>query len=479
MTNNFRGFSLSYSPHTGMPAPDDALDHRLARVILLTIQNDLLPPIFYGHDPLQRMRAIIVPPGANLMFPPSEVTFTAVSPASSIPEGTPLSPRPVQGDILRDRAGRLYEKIGTHIRPLHKLVPGPHGEVLDIGPSVQKNLPMNVPFAKPANPDSGKTSEETQHVVRPQVDEPKKSEAFAPAASERPSPAPFRKLFPEAGLRRLVLWGDFKPMLAAQLAHPERLHDSQRLPCCVQIYEVTAPLRLESLAAMVLGEVKKMNQLHLLTADLAGKLQLEALLQRRPRVPAEIRREPGMLLPYDFIFQLQLAQDPTRHNVTPNHAQQRTPSTPPLPLAGQPFTPAMESSNGAPSQAAVAQPAPAGAQKLSPKNEIPRQFVQPHEFRLSREEVLYDLRLEALPKGLLASLLRRLKKMFAGRAEFRKWQALLNGKNFDEQLWTVRPPKGMLAHSAIREWACKTLLMAGYDSQTMLLEWEIFWRRKG
>jgi len=36
-----------------------------------------------------------------------------------------------------------------------------------------------------------------------------------------------------------------------------------------------------------------------------------------------------------------------------------------------------------------------------------------------------------------------------------------------------------VSHTAIREWARKTLEAAGYDSQAMLPEWEIFWRRKG
>jgi hypothetical protein len=56
---------------------------------------------------------------------------------------------------------------------------------------------------------------------------------------------------------------------------------------------------------------------------------------------------------------------------------------------------------------------------------------------------------------------------------------LLSGKSADEQLWAVRPPKGGVFHSAIRDWAYKTLETAGYDPRTMLLEWEIFWRRKG
>jgi hypothetical protein len=61
----------------------------------------------------------------------------------------------------------------------------------------------------------------------------------------------------------------------------------------------------------------------------------------------------------------------------------------------------------------------------------------------------------------------------------RKWQILLCGKGFDEQLWAVRPPDGGLTHRAVRQWAARTLELAGYQPGVMLLEWEIFWRRKG
>lgn len=475
MTHNFADFGLSSGLYTGPVASDDAPGNGIARVILVAIRNDLLPPTFFGQDPLQRMRATIVGPRETAMFHPSEVAFAPRPPALPTPANRPLSPRLVQGDILRDQAGRLYEKIGTNIRPLHRLVPGPHGEIFDLAPSVQRSSQVKTAATEQPGLDAEEMRYEKKAAAGTNGEAFKESDAFPRPVAERLSPITFRKLFPDAGLQRLVPWGDFKPMLVFQLAHPERLHEAYRLPCCVQIYEVIAPVCLDSIAAIVVDSVEKANQFHLLTADLAGKLQLEALLQRRPRVPIEIRREPGMLLPYDLVFRLQPAQDPTRDNVMQDHAQQRAPTTAPLP-----FTPAAaESSNGTSPHAAMAQPEPAGFQKLSPKNEIPQQFVQPHEFRLSREEVLYDLRLASSSQGSLSSFFRWLKNLFAGGAELRKWQALLQGKNLDEQLWTVRPPQDMLSHPAIREWAYKTLVMAGYDPQTMLMEWEIFWRRKG
>jgi len=52
------------------------------------------------------------------------------------------------------------------------------------------------------------------------------------------------------------------------------------------------------------------------------------------------------------------------------------------------------------------------------------------------------------------------------------------GKSLDEQLWSIRPTRRALADRGVRQWASKTLEQAGYNSETMLLEWEIFWRRK-
>jgi len=60
-----------------------------------------------------------------------------------------------------------------------------------------------------------------------------------------------------------------------------------------------------------------------------------------------------------------------------------------------------------------------------------------------------------------------------------KWQTLLAGRNGDDQLWAVRPPAGMLAHPFVSAWANRALELAGYDSQKMFSEWQIFWRRKG
>jgi hypothetical protein len=65
------------------------------------------------------------------------------------------------------------------------------------------------------------------------------------------------------------------------------------------------------------------------------------------------------------------------------------------------------------------------------------------------------------------------------RSDFERWTSLLANKNADERLWAIRPPKNSLNKAQIRGWACQALALAGYDTQTMLAEWEIYWRRKG
>ena len=113
------------------------------------------------------------------------------------------------------------------------------------------------------------------------------------------------------------------------------------------------------------------------------------------------------------------------------------------------------------------------------KTAIPERYIKPWEFKSTRDEALYDMNVRATFAGWFSSLTARLQSWIRGRGELKKWQFLLNGKSADEQLWAIPPPKGGVSHPSIRDWARKTLETAGYDPRTMLLEWEIFWRRKG
>jgi len=95
------------------------------RVFLVMISPDLLPPIFHENSPLQRMRTIRVEPGESPWIEHAEPMkgplMLAVRPIPGMLERAPLSPRLVQGEIMRDQMGRLYEKTGLQLSPLHCL----------------------------------------------------------------------------------------------------------------------------------------------------------------------------------------------------------------------------------------------------------------------------------------------------------------------------------------------------------------------
>src|SRR5262249_8814935 len=117
--------------------------------------------------------------------------------------------------------------------------------------------------------------------------------------------------------------------------------------------------------------------------------------------------------------------------------------------------------------------------RTSMRKSIPEQFNKPWDFRFTREQALYEMNVASAFAGPLRRLWHGIKRLFAGKGELRKWQALLYGKNLDEQLWGARPPRGSLERPEVREWARRTLEMAKYDPSQGLLEWEVFWRRKG
>ncbi|HSE90966.1 MAG TPA: hypothetical protein VLJ79_32455, partial [Candidatus Binatia bacterium] len=196
------------------------------------------------------------------------------------------------------------------------------------------------------------------------------------------------------------------------------------------------------------------------TDSIAHQLGLASLLRIRPRIRDTFPREAGLLLPYERVFRLQLAQDPTADDVVPAEHQSaiEMPQQKSFASDNRPYPP---------------------VPGRGPKTAIPERYIKPWEFKLSRDEALYDMNVRATFAGWFSSLAARLKSWIRGRSELKKWQFLLSGKGADDQLWAIPLPKGGVFHPSIRDWARKTLETAAYDSRTMLLEWEIFWRRKG
>jgi hypothetical protein len=319
------------------------------------------------------------------------------------PEEVRYSVRQVTGEIVRDQKGRLFESVAGSLRPLHKLMTGPRGELLEAEP---------MPVRRPSAP------------VEVQV-----PDGETPARS-------WRALLSEQGERRMVRLGDFKAQLLPQLAHPERLRDAHLLPCTVRLYEVTSAHRLEALAAAIDADSSSGARLQRLTAAAAHKLGLERWV-RRPATPGAQSR--GWLAAGERVFRLTVEQDPTSLEPSPTAA--------------------------APTQ--------------GPRVEIPGERVRAWEFVRTRDEVIGQLADGATLRNPIAAAWRWLKVMVALRGAIRTWQAACSGRSADEQLWEIRPPRDALRHPRVRAWAAATLERAGYDPRRMLLEWEIFWRRKG
>ena len=285
----------------------------------------------------------------------------------------------------------------------------------------------------------------------------------------------FRPLFVEPGLSRVVNFGDFKDLLSSQLAHPERLRDSHRLPCRVQVYEAFAPVRLGMLAAMVFGSSERASQLRRFEGDVIARLGLGELPASRGSGGGE--RSPEILGRFERVFRLEVAEDPTRFTTQASAAPAATPQ------GAGPATPAAESpvpEDFAAAFASLPTPrvnaeAPASACGFT----VPERFLRPWEFQRSREEAIYDMQSEIDARGPMAALRRKLSGNHVRVEELRRWRVLLRGKSLDEQLWSVRPPHHGLRTRVVREWAESALAAAGYSPNTMIDEWEIFWRRKG
>jgi hypothetical protein len=387
-----------------------------AELMLLAIERALAPPVVHRRNTFQPMRIVVVNP---TMFSNTRVQAPRVLPAAK--NVTQFQHRTVRGEILSDDAGRLYEKLGHQIRPIHQLASGQSGEVIDLVPGAAR---------------TPKTETKTK-----EVDGDKSVEVAAvPQTTSAQTSASHRKLFTDPGQWRVVWWGEFKEILSRQLAHPERLRDTYRLPCYVQILETERTVAINELAAVCKSEKEQRAGLYLLTDEIAGKLDL--VLPLRPAPQLQGRREPNTLAAHERVFRLLAANDPTIDVQTLLQKNRATPAPEPL------------------------------------KDSIPGSFVKEWDLKLTREEALYDMNTKPTIGSLISKFCRRL-FLFTRRRELRKWQALLVGRSIDEQLWAVRPPAGFITDSLVREWAMQTLQRGGYDTRQMVFEWEIFWRRRG
>src|SRR5215470_5261332 len=275
----------------------------LSQLLLLAIERAVAPPVVHQRGVFQPMRIVVVDSGSLSQTKDHEpqVLPRALPP----PTRGVVHHRQVRGEILSDEGGLLYEKVGRQIRPIHQLASGRFGEVIDIVPTAP-TLPPPVD----TQPVAGRGNNQSQV----------NSEDHPRAEKSASEPVSHRKLFADPGQWRVVWWGDFKEILAKQLAHPERLRDTYKIPCYVQVLETERTVSIEELAEVYKSDNKGKAPLYLLTDEIAGKLDLVLPLRPAPTKPA--RREPGTLLARERVFRLLVANDPT---IDVNVSQSKTP----------------------------------------------------------------------------------------------------------------------------------------------------------
>lgn len=413
------------------------------RVFLVAVHGEQVQTSDRGS--FDRVRVMVVDPNqmANLSHPLSVLCAlpdikAGISPAIQ-PRGLlAVKSRPVLGEILCNQEGQLYEKRGNRLVPLRQLVSGPQGQVIEFLPPVPRRTRWKDTREDPECIEFDETSVDASAPTEPAP------QSDFPVEDSRRNDLALRKVFPDPGQLRLLNYGDFSGSLAPQLKNPSRLRETHQLPCYLQVLEIRRPIALQGVATS-LG--KDQHQLLRLTPLLAQKLGLSSLIPALKHVPLVSR---PILIPGEMACCLQVVRDPTaelesaaREEVTPD-------------------------------QNVVAQ-----AKASAPvRKSIPPAYLKPWEFKLSREEALYDMNRVQASGGWFRRLLAVFRERVC-RSDFERWSSLLANKNADEQLWAVRPPTHSLNKLQIRHWALQVLAAAGYDAQSMLAEWEIYWRRKG
>ena len=433
---------------------------RRGRVMLIAVPPELMPPLSFGSALFQRIRVVLVHEDETGDIEPSNVVgeLPQLGPPGGMasPSANALRhSRRLRGEILCDESGRLYERIGNYVHPVHQLVAGPRGEVLDITPPSRPDSRRGAPVidveaSVPHAADMRRTPGEATDASMNETDEP-----ADPARS-------YGELVPASVRPRVVQFGPFRAVLGPQLRHPERLRDQHRLRCRVRVYEATRAQRLETLRTELFNGAG--GQLLPLTGALAARLELTDLVSH-PRT-ASMHHEPGLVFPGERVVKLEVIDDPTAAAPTPR-VEAPTPPVAAVPAAPLPPVAAPETET------------PSDTRPVATvKKTIPDRFLGPWQFAMTREEAVYDLNARRT-RSRLARLIDRMRGALTSRGDFYKWQILLGGKNPDDQLWTVRPPRGGLSNDGVRTWARLALEAAGYDPDAMLPEWEIFWRRRG
>jgi hypothetical protein len=187
------------------------------QLVMLAVERAFAPPVVHRRSVFQPMRIVIVDP--NLISRPSgdgaqtgmpNLLPRALPPAVDGPTSTAsqVHQRKVRGEILSDEGGRLYEKVGRQIRPIHQLASGPFGEVIDLVPAAEVRREMVAPPATPKAVEAGAQSNEES--VGSDGDSPTaKFERLQQSPAKQETAISHHKLFADPGQWRVVWWGEF------------------------------------------------------------------------------------------------------------------------------------------------------------------------------------------------------------------------------------------------------------------------------
>jgi hypothetical protein len=467
------------------PGFEDAMRARAeARAFLVGMQRAALhaaDEALAGGPRLQAMRVIMVLPGAAAPRPaPPE---RQRMPLQVLPGAHPAPGlRALGGEVLRDAYGRLYERGVAGLRALGSVVAGADGRLYERLDEVLE------PFAGPGREDRDDGQDDvvdlSPHEAAPAVrerefaqrrlePEDESAEDDPPAASPargRPaSPAmnrrasriprtapraaagestgaacPVRALLPAPGKWVQLRYGEFAALLRPQLAAPERMGPDYEIGAYLQVFDSARAIDSEEAARWVFGDARPALAFGLWNTDVAQRLgvHLGSHDGRRGAVPDP--QAAGFGAGQRF-FALRVVSDPT---------------------AGMGDAPG----RGAPEAAAR----PAGSDD-APRRSVPPALLCAVAPTRTREQAI-----AVMQQPPAAAWWRRLLPgSRVSRAARRDWQLRLAGRNLDEQLWAVAPPPHALGDAALREWAQRTLRLAGYDLPRMVDEWEIFWRCRG
>jgi hypothetical protein len=454
-------------------APESFQQGFAHHIFLIAIRDEPDPPVFHQGNSLHSMQVLTTNHGES---PPIARTEIALGPLPPLPSPhrifgpaairAGLMPREITGEILRDSNGRLYEKLGDYVRPVNQLFADSRGQMIDLAPVRDiTNNGMPERHAKENYQNNAGTPNNRVDSVINQADNQMGAEFTNQNNTTSQAVRPFyelaRRLIPEPGLWRLVRYADFLDVITPQLVDPRRLQPGHQLACYVQIYELMTSHTMSSLEEIALAELGNAGKLLPLSHDLCRRF---ALNLPRPAIGLATARHtlsPGLAPAGSRFITLRVALDPTVNPI------QQT--------AAKPLHQPSQSTTVAPQIVATVEP-PVN-EIHSAKAFIPEAFIKPWELKLSRDEAIYDMTLQA-SRNCWQEMLSRVKNRIANR-DIKKWQALLQGKSAEQQLWEIKLPAGSIASPRIRRWAEQTLQLAGYDAVKMLVEWEIFWRRKG